>query len=155
MELHPLIKNTLEQIDFIKRYQDISTKIICSSDERFRTYDNNEVLVIFKELGYKAEFNKKENFFKVVDELPPFRFQFNISLKAGHTELIWGVRENSVILTCGGPWMMIKRLLDGTDENLKYPIFRNYDDLKEILKEVFVMYEDFKRVLLVFYENSQ
>jgi hypothetical protein len=38
--------------------------------------------------------------------------------------------------------------LDGTDERFRAAGFRNYDDLREILKEAFEMDEDFKRTLM-------
>jgi hypothetical protein len=57
-------------------------------------------------------------------------------------------------LQTGVPWVLLKRLLDGTTDNVKYPIFRNYNDLKEILQEVFAMFEDFKRELLSIYATQ-
>ena len=34
------------------------------------------------------------------------------------------------------------------DENIKKPKFRNYEDLEEILREAFAIYEDFKTEVL-------
>jgi dsDNA-binding SOS-regulon protein len=53
---------------------------------------------------------------------------------------------------------VLKYLLDGKDyeeDRIRKPVFRNYDDLREILKEAFIMYEDFKREVLSIYSNSQ
>jgi hypothetical protein len=44
--------------------------------------------------------------------------------------------------------------LDGSDENVRAPVFRNYIELKEILKEEFSMYKDFKQELLSVYRNE-
>ncbi len=50
---------------------------------------------------------------------------------------------------------MLKQLLDGRDdEKVKKPVFRNYGDLKEILKDAFSMYDDFKRELVLVYDNQ-
>jgi len=147
MELKNEIRVALENIFFIDKYKKLSMKYDFDSSERFRVSDNQEVLNIFNDLGYKAIFSKKETFFKVVDNMEPYKFQFNVSLKAGHTELIWAVWKNGELQT-GLPWVMFKRLLDGTDENLKYPVFRNYNDLKQILQEALDMFENFKRELL-------
>ncbi|AEV68229.1 hypothetical protein [Acetivibrio clariflavus] len=147
MELKPDIKIALEKINFLERYKSLSTKYAFDTTECFKSYENSEVLNIFSELGYKATFNKSENFFKVVEKTPPYKFQFNISLKYGIAELIWAVWKDKIYYG-GGVWIMMKKLLGDNDENIKYPRFRNYTDLKEILAEAFAIYEDFKREFL-------
>jgi hypothetical protein len=147
MELKPDIKIALENIDFIERYKNLSMKYAFDTNECFASYENSEVLNIFSELGYKVTFNKSENFFKVIEKTPLFKFQFNISLKYGLVELIWAVWKDKTYYG-GNAWVMMKRLLEGNDENLKDPRFRNYEDLKEILTEAFAIYEDFKREFL-------
>ncbi|WP_025694110.1 hypothetical protein [Paenibacillus durus] len=83
-----------------------------------------------------------------------YKFQFNISLKYGLVEFIWAVWKNNDLQT-GLPWGMLKQLLDGRDdEKVKKPVFRNYGDLKEILKDAFSMYDDFKRELVLVYDNQ-
>ena len=69
MQLAPQIRAALEKIDFINRYKNMSAKY--DFDEEF-DYDN--------ELGYPARNDKRENFFQIVEEYPPFQFKFNISL---------------------------------------------------------------------------
>ncbi|SEN04864.1 hypothetical protein [Lihuaxuella thermophila] len=147
MHLPPETKAALEKIDFIHRYKSLSAKYYCDLDESFMNVDNHEVLRIFKELGYHARFDKRENFFHIVEESPPCKFEFNISLKHGFLEFIWGTWKDGELLI-GDPWGMLKNLLDGRDESVRLPGFRNYHELKEILEEAFLMYEDFKRELL-------
>jgi hypothetical protein len=144
MQLPPEIRAALEKIDFINRYKNISAKY--DFDEEF-DYDNDKALRIFTELGYPARYDKRENFFQIVEEYPPFQFKFNISLRYALLEFIWAVWKNGELLI-GDPWNWLKQLLDGTDERFRAAGFRNYDDLREVLKEAFDMYEDFKRVLL-------
>lgn len=147
MQLRPEIREALEKIDFINRYKRMSAKYRFNSNERLEGYDNNEVLRILAELGYPARYDKRENFFQIAEEYPPFQFKFNISLKYALLEFIWVARKDGELLT-GSPWILLKQLLDGTDESISRPAFRNYDDLREALKEAFDMYEDFKRALL-------
>jgi hypothetical protein len=146
MQLPPEIRAALEKIDFINRYKSLAARYKFKSDERFKNYDNNEVSKIFAELGYPARYDKRENFFQIVEEYPSFQFGFHIYLKYALLELIWVVRKDGELLI-GDPWDWLKQLLDGTDERFRAAGFRNYD-LREILKEAFEMYEDFKRVLL-------
>ncbi|MBA4493719.1 hypothetical protein ACFO25_04915 [Paenactinomyces guangxiensis] len=150
MQLPPEIRMALENIDFINRYKSMSAKY--DFDDEFE-YDNHEVLDMLNELGYHARFDKRENFFNIVEELPPCKFEFNISLKYSLLEFIWTVWKYGE-LQIGDPWGILKKLLDGSDESVRLPGFRNYNDLKEILKEAFLMYEDFKRELLSVYSKE-
>lgn len=141
-------------MDFISKYRNLSAKYSFSSDESFEAYDNNEVLNLFAELGFKASFDKKEKFFKVVDEIDSCKFQFNISLKYGLVEFIWAVWKNNELQT-GLPWGMLKQLLDDKDDDkINKPVFRNYNDLKEILDDAFAMYNEFKRELVLVYSSQ-
>lgn len=135
----------LEKIKFIERYQQLSAKYDCDAKESFENYDSNQVINMMGELGYKPSFNKKERFFKIVETQNPYKFQFVISLRYGAAELIWSVWKHSE-LTVGGTWGIIKRQLDGLENGqVRKPVFRNYEELKALLTDVFVIYEDFKR----------
>ncbi len=150
MQLPSEIRVALENIDFIDRHKNMSAKY--DFDDELK-YDNNEVLRIFNELGYYARYYKRENFFQIVEEVPPCQFKFNISLKYAHLEFIWVVRKDGELYT-GSPWGGLKQSLDGTDEGVRKPGFRNYDELKEILEEAFLMYEDFYRELFFVYSSK-
>lgn len=148
MQLKPEIKTSLEKMNFISRYIELFGNYTFSSNERFKTYDQDKVMAIFSELGYRACFNNNENFFKVVEKHEAFKFQVNVSMTAGHTEIIWAVWKNSE-LQVGLPWIMLKVLMDNADQSIKFPIFRDYADLKMILQESLLMYEDFKQELIL------
>ncbi len=147
MQLKQATKTALEKINFIERYKTLSNKYAFDLKEAFERYDINEVLNIIDGLGYKASYNKSENFFKIVEKTPEFKFQFNISLKYGLVELIWAIWMGKEYFD-GSNWVMLKRLLDGMDENLRDPRFRNYVELKEILEIALSIYEDFKHEFL-------
>lgn len=135
----------LMNIKFIERYKEIAKKYLFNANESFENYDSDEVLSIINDLGYEVSFNKKEKFFKIIESYSPYRFQFNISLKYGATEFIWSVWKDSE-LKMGGTWGILKEQLDGLEnDKVRKPIFRNYEELKEILADAFSIYEDFKR----------
>jgi hypothetical protein len=150
MQLRPEIRTALERIDFGSRCKNLSEKYWFASNEGFGKYDNKEAINVFKELGYKAVHIKKENFFRITEGIDDYKFEFNISLKYGGTEFIWAVWKGKELQT-GSPWGVLKKLLESNDERVRSPIFRNYHDLKEILQEALLMYEDFKRELLSIY----
>lgn len=72
-------------------------------------------------------------------------FQFTISLKYGAMEFIWSAWKNTELLI-GGTWGIIKEQLNGQEnDKVKKPIFRSYNEIREILAEALLIYEDFKR----------
>ena len=48
----------------------------------------------------------------------------------------------------GMPWGEYSRLLIDADYIIKKPVFGSYEDLEDILRTAFLMYEDFKKVLV-------
>ena len=64
----------------------------------------------------------------------------------GMVDLVWIVRENGELLL-GAPWGTYSRRLIDNNYRIKKPIIGTYEDLEEILKITFKMYEDFKSTL--------
>lgn len=62
-------------------------------------------------------------------------------------DLVWVVRENGELLL-GEPWGIYSRRLIDANYRIKKPVFRTYEDLEDILKVAFGMYEDFKKALM-------
>ncbi|GAB3719930.1 hypothetical protein GCM10027592_63470 [Spirosoma flavus] len=148
MQLHPDLKYALDGISFRKQYKQIVKRFSFDISESFEDYSPNEVLKIINEFGYETKFIKRENFFKISEVIQPFQFQFNISLKYGVVELIWDILKDNQRLHFGwGTWGSVSDILDDS-EKLKNPIFRNYEDLLDILKEAFSIYENFKEALI-------
>jgi len=137
-------------IDFINRYLMLSKNYCFDLHESFENYSNEKVIEIINELGYQVKLKKCDNYFNIVEFYLPFKFQFNIVLRYGIVELIWGIWENKLPnLQLSGPWGVIADNL-GYEHPIRKPIFRNYKDLQEILKEAFSIFEDFKREVLTF-----
>lgn len=150
MQLNEKLKNILLDINFEQSYKLISEKnLLIDGENSFENYSNNEVLSIFKSLGYLPKFKKRENFFENKERLENYEFIFNISLKYGLVELIWALKKDNELLDLGGPWSVIIRLLnDGVRTKIKKPSFKNYKDLESILKDSLSLYEDFKSAVL-------
>ena len=134
IELNSKIKEALIEIDFIKRYEEVSNKFNAErtpSKSRLVYIDGEEVMEIIQDLGYSPLFDSKEKFYKIREE---------------QVDLVWVVRENGVLLL-GAPWGTYSRRLIDSSYRIKKPIFGTYEDLEQILKITFKMYEDFKNVL--------
>ncbi|WP_410981309.1 hypothetical protein [Bacillus pacificus] len=149
--LQPEIQASLAKIDFIQRYKALSEKF-SHRENTLENYENEKLIAVFESLGYKARYNKKEDFFIVgeVKNKDVYTFRFNISLKYGVAELIWEAWHNGEV-RAGDPWDIFIRLLSNDTEKVPVLYFHSYDELKEIMKIAFEMYEDFKRELIPIY----
>ncbi|SDB40215.1 hypothetical protein SAMN02910298_01968 [Pseudobutyrivibrio sp. YE44] len=151
MELDSRIKDALTKIDFVKRYEELSNEYDSERtplSERLIYLDGEEVMDSIAALGYKPLFDSKEKFFKIQEEeVEDYSFGFHIILRDGKADLVWVVRKDDELLL-GAPWSTYSRRLISLDYRIKQPIYGDYDDLDEILKTAFEMYEDFKKAVL-------
>lgn len=146
MKLDERLRPIFEEISFIARYRKLSLE---NSDtgSKMENYSCDEVIRIAHELGYTLSYNKRENFFKLLERTDGAQTQLNISLKFGLVESILSVTKDDNQYSVGGPFGVITRLL-GDSERIKYPAFESYDQLRNILKECFSIYEDVKKGLI-------
>ena len=152
MELSKKELEIFEKINLYDRYRDINNLY------RFENYSNDEVIKIVKELGYTAKYRKKENFFQIIEIIDGIKFYFHFSLEYGMVEvIIFWEYENNKDLSGGGLLSVVCKLIEIAKNEekegyIKKARFRNYEDLKNILREYFLIYEDLKISLI--YEKS-
>lgn len=102
---------------------------------------------IIMNLGYSPLFDEKEKFYKIKEEqVGTFTCCVHIILRGGTVDFVWVVREHGQLLL-GAPWGVYTRQLVDANYRVKKPIFGTYEDLEDILKIAFEMYEDFKHSL--------
>jgi hypothetical protein len=148
-------ENVFNKIDFINQRIKLKERFNFSLSEAFAKYSNDKVLKIMNELGYSVKYVCNDNYFKIVEKNNNFEFGFNLILKGGFVECVFNVKKGKVpILDYCGSWGGIL-LKIGYNEPIRKPVFRNYEDLREILKEAFVTYEDFKREVIKEYEQKE
>ena len=151
MEMNSKIKDALIKIDFIKRYEELSKKydpLKTPSDDRLVHLDGEEVMSMIRALGYTPKFNSKEKFYYTQDEQKgDLSFRVHLILEYGMADIIWVVKENGELLL-GSPWGTYSRRIIDSSYRIKKPVFSTYDDLEDILKISFKMYEDFKVALI-------
>ena len=152
MELSKKELEIFEKINLYDRYRDINN--LYRFEETFENYSNDEVIKIVKELGYTAKYRKKENFFQIIETINEMRFYFHFSLKYGLVEVImyWECINNKDIWGGGTFAGICKKIEIAKNEEkegyIKDARFRNYEDLKNILREYFLIYEDLKTEVL-------
>ena len=156
MELSKKELEIFEKINLYDRYRDINN--LYRFEETFENYSNEKVIEIVKELGYSAKYKKKENFFQIIETINEMKFYFHFSLKYGLVEVImyWECINNKDIWGGGTFAGICKKIEIAKNEEkegyIKKARFRNYEDLKNILREYFLIYEDLKISLI--YEKS-
>ena len=152
MELSKKELEIFEKINLYERHSNISNQY--RFEETFENYSNDEVIKIVKELGYSAKYRKKEKFFQIIETTNKLKFYFHFSLKYGLVEVImyWEC-INDKDKWGGGTFAGIcKKIEIAKNEEkegyIKKARFRNYEDLKNILREYFLIYEDLKTEVL-------
>ena len=152
MELSKKELEIFEKIDLYERHSNISNQY--RFEETFENYSNDEVIKIVKELGYSAKYRKKENFFQIIETTNKLKFYFHFSLKYGLVEIIiyWECINNKDKWGGGTFAGICKKIEIAKNEEkegyIKKARFRNYEDLKNILREYFLIYEDLKTEVL-------
>ena len=151
MELSKKELEIFEKINLYERHSNISNQY--RFEETFENYSNDEVIKIVKELGYSAKYRKKENFFQIIETTNKLKFYFHFSLEYGMVEIIMGMMNKNKKNIIGGlvPNVCKKIEIVKNEEKegyIKDACFRNYEDLKNILREYFLIYEDLKTEVL-------
>ena len=141
----------LNSIHFAERYKKLYKQYSFNFNESFNNYDNQYVLKLLQEVGYiDIKYQKRENFFQSVKKIDVYRFEHKIKTKSGAVELIWDVMKNNQYFT-GNSFSNLEYELLNLEERHPLPIFRNYEDLREILTIAFQMFEDMTAEFLKVY----
>ena len=151
MELSKKDLEIYEKINLYKRHYTLSVQN--NYENTFENYSNEKVIEIVKELGYSAKYRKKEKFFQIIETINEMKFYFHFSLEYGMVEIIMGMMNKNKKNIIGGlvPNICKKIEIVKNEEKegyIKDACFRNYEDLKNILREYFLIYEDFKTEVL-------
>lgn len=157
IELRPKIKKALSDIDFIRKYEQVSK---CFNDkrtpsnERLRYFDGEMIIESIAQHGYQVNFEPKEKFFKIEEvQIKDYTFSANIILDNGMVDFVWIVKESGNLIL-GLPISEYSRLLIAPDYRIKKPIFGTYEDLDEIFERCFKIFEEFK-IVLTFFDNRR
>lgn len=146
----------LNSIRFAERYQALRTQYSFDAKESFENYDNQYVLEMLQEIGYTSvKYWKSENFFQSKTRSKVYEFRYHICIKYGIAELMWYVMKDNKYYA-GGSFPNLEYELLNLENGNRLPIFRNYEDLHEILTIAFQMCEDMTEAFLRIYgESSQ
>lgn len=152
MEFNPIIEKVLMKIDFVERYKSLSDEyndIKTPLSERLRYIDGEIIIECVENLGYTVFFDSKDKFFFIKDEQinDKYKTLVKFDLNGGMVEFIWEVWLNNEVIL-GSPWGTYATRMGKNIGRIKKPIFGTYEDLDDIFRIGFELYEDFKRVLI-------
>ena len=152
MQLDSRVEQALQAINFVERYKELSDKFSLDrtpKDKRLNIITGELVFDVFEDLGYRAKFDGREKFFYIeLFKENGYTFGFHISIFKGLVELIWIVRDSQNKVILGPPLIEFSRRLITPDYRIMDPVISNYDDLENVMKIAFEMYEDFKQAFL-------
>ena len=145
------VKEILNSIHFLERFQDLCDQYSFDLKESFENYDNQKVLEILRDVGYTTpKYQKRENFFQSIKRVGVYRFEHKIKTKGGIVELIWDVMKDNKYYM-GNSFSNLEYYLYNPPKLRPLPIFRNYEDLRGILTIAFQMHEDMTNEFLKVY----
>jgi hypothetical protein len=148
-----LTKEALEKfnsINLLERFKQISESF--QAENLFEDYSNEIIIERFKSLGYDFKYNKKEAFFGLQHEDGKYIFRFNLSLKFGIIETIMWAKNTVSGEEYGGVFSRLMKLIqkfNGAQNivTVLYPRFSSYEEFEEIVKNLMLIFEDFKTII--------
>ena len=151
MKLDTRIKQALLEINFVERYEKLSTYYSqkrTPKGQELDYFDGDFLMEIVKLLGYKVQYDKQERFFHIaLEEIGHFRFGFHFAFERGRLELIWVIYEGNKAIM-GSPFASYAKWLISRDYIILDPVISDYVDFRDVMKIAFDMYEDFKQAFL-------
>ena len=151
MNLDTRIKQALIDINFVERYEKLSTYYSqkrTPKGQELDYFDGDFLMAIVKLLGYKVQYDKQERFFHIaLEEIGHFRFGFHFAFERGRLELIWVIYEGNKAIM-GSPFASYAKWLISRDYIILDPVISDYVDFRDVMKIAFDMYEDFKQAFL-------
>ncbi len=140
------LKEIFEKIDFVNRYQNIC-KNYNDFENRMRDSTKQLQKEILDTFNYKYKYISNGSFYQIKEEFDNLLFNLHLVLKGGQVESLIYIYKNRQTLEPNGRLDFLPEDLGITYDRLKYgalPKYSSEKELKEILKDLFLIYEDIK-----------
>ena len=140
------ISNYYRNIDFLNRYQEI-----CANHNDFDNSLRGNKKALYDEVinhyAYNVKYYRAENFYRIEEENNGILFVLTLTLKDGLVEVMINLKFTDGWGMPGGRLDFLALELDPNfdRENYNLPMYGTAEELKEILDEIFNIYEDLKR----------
>ena len=150
--INDLDQELFDKINFVTRYKEIVKRHPSEPENDLLTIlDFDLTKEILESFGYKVRYFKSEDFFRISEKREGYDFFFHVVFRWGRAELVWAVfQQKQLVLDVSDTWAIAYCKLTGCkwEDVLRDPCFHDYDEMEEMLKECFELWEDFKREFL-------
>ncbi len=138
-----------ESLNFHKWYSELISNFICKEDEILRKHDRKKVEEILTELGYCYTYYSSSKIFNVSSKFSGVNYFCNPEIKGGLVRVYLYAENTESNKRIGDNLISTCRLMEIAKNNdsgryMLLPRFRNYQELKQILQNVFNKFEEFK-----------
>lgn len=139
------LKTVLEKIDFVSRYQSICEKHY-DFDNRMRDSTKQIQKEVLDKFGYKYKYISNGSFYQIKEQENNITFQLHLVLKRGIVETLLFIIEEGKTVEPQGRIDFFPEDLGITYDRMKYglPKYCSEEELREILADLFSIYEDLK-----------
>ena len=143
------LKEIFEKVNFSERYRSLCDDHI-DFDNRMRGYKRDLYERILNKFGYTYKYYSNGSFYKINETLEPFSIRLHLVLKDGHIEPLLYIESANEHIDNLGRFDFIPQKIDILFERKEsnLPLYNSEEELEEILREIFSIYEDLKEELV-------
>ena len=138
------VEKILHKINFLDRFKILSLKF-SAKDDKF-VLDNKKVIEICFKNGINIKYSSSKKF-HLSEKKQNFMFSFGFDIKYNSCDFGTSISNTSLGIFSSAPWHFYADLMD-VNNNINRVCFTDYQELEEILREAFAIYEDFKTEVL-------
>ena len=148
-----IIYEAYKSIDFIERYKNLFPKYNFDLDTIMSRMNKRENLNVIKELGYKFKIFTPGQYYRYIETFDRIELVLSCQISKGMVFpyiyiYIDGENINHRYNYMTNLGFVYKHLTNDFNQIVNALCFRNLEDLKEIMKSVIEIYEDFKEEFL-------
>lgn len=146
------ILDKYNNIQLLERYKLLSENY-CTNNGYKQKNDFSELNKFISTLNNKFKYNTKESFFGLTEKVENFKFKLTLSLKHGLVETVIWCENICTGNQYGAPISRLVKQIQLSNKidkivKIQYPRFSSNEDAKEIIQEVYNIYEDLKKEFL-------
>lgn len=139
------VYRAFDNINFSERYKTIFKKY--NDFENMMTrMDKSKNIATFKELGYDFKIFSPGQYYNFEEQIEDVRFKLSLRINKGFiTEYIYLYIDNEKVNISHNNFAFLYRhLIKNMEAESTALVFKDFNELKSVLKELLSIYEDFK-----------
>lgn len=143
--LHPKIEEVLVKIDFINKYDSLAQKHT-QREENF-IINNQKVLDVCHLFDRKFKYSKAKEFY-MDERIGNFKFTFSFFIRFQSFDFGLSIHNKYLGIDSSAPFDFWVKLMTYDTKKINRIMFKNYEDIQEILKGIIDIYNDIKNEVI-------